>query len=132
MLKESVNWDYQWGQIVGRAWADDDFKQRLLADPSGALKEYDLPPPAGLRIEVLENPNRILEDIDGVMRLVLPSKPSAAELSEEDLCSIGGAVAAERCGSGGCHACGHCGGCEACGSCVTCIWCYESTQSDEN
>jgi hypothetical protein len=120
MFKQSVSWDYQWGQIVGRAWADHDFNQRLRADPAGVLKEYDLPPPAGLRIEVVEGPDRIPEDTDGVVHLVLPCKPSAAELCEDELCSMG-AVAAARCGCGGCHSCGRCG---ACGACVACVWCY--------
>jgi hypothetical protein len=124
MLKQSVNWDYQWGQIVGRAWGDDDFNQRLLADPAGVLKEYDLPPPVGLRIEVLEACDRVPEDTDRVMHLVLPGKPSAAELSEEELCSAGGPVAADRCGCGGCHGCGGCRGCGGCGGCVACVWCY--------
>jgi hypothetical protein len=125
MLKQSVNWDFQWGQIVGRAWADDDFSQRLRADPASILKEYDLPPPAGLRIEVVEGSDHVPEDTDGVMHLVLPGKPSAAELSEDELCSGGGAVAAARCGCGGCHACGRCGACGACGGCVVaCVWCY--------
>ena len=35
MLKKSNTWDYRWGQIVGRAWADDGFSQRLRADPAG-------------------------------------------------------------------------------------------------
>jgi hypothetical protein len=124
MLKQSVNWDYQWGQIVGRAWADDDFNQRLLADPAGVLKEYDLPPPVGLRIEVLEDPDRVPEDTDAVMHLVLPGKPSAAELCEEDLCSLGSAVDVARCGCGGCHGCGGCGGCGGC------VWCFHP--ADEN
>jgi hypothetical protein len=119
MFKQAVNWDYQWGQIVGRAWADDGFNQRLRADPAGVLTEYGLPLSAGLRIEVLENPDRVPEDTDGVMHLVLPGKPSAAELSEEELCN-GGAVAAARCGCGGCHSCGRCGGC---GACAACLWC---------
>src|ERR1700733_11480951 len=103
MLTQSVNWDYQWSQIVGRAWADDDFSQRLLADPASILTEYQLVPPAGLRIEVLQNPARVPEGGDGIMQLVLPEKPSAAELSEDELCSAGSAVAAARCGCGGCH-----------------------------
>ena len=90
MSRKSNNWDYQWGQIVGRAWADDGFNQRLRTDPAGVLTEYDLPPPAGVRIEVLEDPDRVPEDTDGVMHLVLPGKPSAAELSEEELCNVGG------------------------------------------
>jgi hypothetical protein len=120
MLTKSKTWDYQWGQIVGRAWADDRFSQRLRADPAGVLSEYDLSPPAGLRIEVLENPDRVPEDTEGVMHLVLPGKPSAAELSEEDLGKSGGAVDAARCGCGGCHGCGGCGGC---GGCEACFWC---------
>jgi hypothetical protein len=120
MYKQSDNWDYQWGQIVGRAWADDEFSQRLLADPISVLTEYDLSPPAGLRVKVLANPERVPEDTAGVMQLVLPGKPSVAELSEEDLCSMGGPVGADRCGCGGCG-CGRCGGCGACGACV---WCY--------
>jgi hypothetical protein len=118
MLKNSDNWDYQWAQIVGRAWADDSFNQRLRADPAGVLDEYDLPPPAGIRIEVLECLDGVPEDTDGVLRLILPGKPSAAELSDDELCSAAGAKAAARCGCGGCHGCGGCGGC------VACLWCY--------
>jgi hypothetical protein len=125
MLGQSVNWDYRWGQIVGRAWADDDFKQRLLADPAGALKEYDLPPPAGLRIEVLEDPDRVPEDTDGVMHLVLPGKPSAAELSVDELCRVGGAVAADRCGCEWCHRCQRC-------HCGWCGGCHHPPRPDEN
>jgi hypothetical protein len=117
MFKQSVNWDYQWGQIVGRAWADDDFSQRLLADPVSVLREYDLAPPAGLRVEVLADPDQVPEDTAGVIHLVLPEKPSAAELSEDDLFSMGGAVGADRCGCGGC-------GCGGCGRCGGCIWCF--------
>jgi hypothetical protein len=120
MTKKSNNWEYQWGQIVGRAWADDGFNQRLRADPAGVLTEYGLPLSAGLRIEVLEDPDRVPEDTDAVMHLVLPGKPSAAELCEEELCSAGGPMAAARCGGGGCHRCGGCGGC---GGCVACVWC---------
>jgi hypothetical protein len=118
MSKESNNWDYQWGQIVGRAWADNGFNQRLRAAPAEVLTEYGLSPSAGLRIEVLEDTERVPEDTDGVMHLVLPAKPSAAELCEDDLCSPGGPVAVLRCGCGGCHQCG--GGC---GGCVGCVWC---------
>jgi len=121
MFKQSGDWEFQWGQIVGRAWADDDFSRRLRTDPTSVLKEYNLPQPVGVRIEVLDNPDRIPEDTAGVMHLVLPGKPSSAELSEDDLCSVGGGVEAGRCGCGGCHGCGHCGGC---GGCVACIWCY--------
>jgi hypothetical protein len=118
MLKQSVNWDYQWGQIVSRAWGDNNFNQRLISDPTSVLAEYDLPLPAGQRVAVLENPHQIPEDTDDVMHLVLPGKPSDSELSEEELGGAGGIVAADRCGCHGCHGCGGCGGC------VACVWCY--------
>lgn len=127
MFKQSVNWDYRWGQIVGRAWADSDFNRRLLADPASVLTEYDLRPPAGVRINVLEDAEHVPADTESVMHLVLPSKPSAMELSDEELCSPGTAVA--RCGCGGCHGCGGCGGCGGC--VVTCIWCYYALPDSE-
>jgi hypothetical protein len=118
MLKQSVNWDYQWGQIVGRAWADDEFSQRLLADPISVLTEYDMEMPTGVRVKVLADTERVPEDTTGVVHLALPSRPSDAELSEEDLRSTG-PVGVDRCGCGGCG-CG-CGGCRGCSGCV---WCY--------
>jgi hypothetical protein len=124
MFKQSINWDYRWGQIVGRAWADHDFNDRLFADPTGVLTEYDVPPPVGVHIKLLENPDQIPDDTDEVMYLVLPSRPSAAELSDEELGSAGGVVTTARCGCGGCH---HCGGCGGCGGCYACVWCYYDT-----
>jgi hypothetical protein len=128
MFRQSANWDYKWGQIVGRAWADDDFNQRLRGNPAGVLEEYGMPQPTGLRIELLDNPDRVPDDTDGIMHLVLPGKPSAAELSEEELSSAGSGAEAARCGCGGCHGCGGCGGC---GGCAACIWCW-STLPEEN
>jgi hypothetical protein len=116
MPGQLVNWDYQWGQIVGRAWADDDFKHHLLADPARALAEYELVPPAGVRIQVLENPARVPESTAELMYLVLPVKPSDEDLSEDDLCSVSGAEAADRCGCEWCHRCGRCYG-GWCGGC---------------
>jgi hypothetical protein len=116
MLGQPVNWDYQWSQIVGRAWADDDFKERLVADPAAILREYDLAPPAGVRVELLEEFEAAPEDTDEVLYLVLPAKPSDEELNEDELCSVGGAVGAKRCGCEWCHRCYHCH-CEWCRGC---------------
>jgi len=113
MVGQSVNWDCQWGQIVARAWTDDDFKQRLFADPAKTLQEYDLTPPAGCRIKVFDDPDPVPKDAEGVLHLVVPSKPSAMDLSEEVLVSGFGPVAANYCGCGRCHRC-HCGWCGGC------------------
>lgn len=55
-------------QLVAKAWADESFKQRLLADPVAVLKAEGLELPAGLTVKVLEN-------TDKVFHLVLPPNP---------------------------------------------------------
>jgi Nitrile hydratase, alpha chain len=113
MREQVANWDYQWSQVVGQAWADDAFKQRLFADPAAALKDYGLDMPAGVRVLVLENPDTMPQNTDEVLHFVLPPKPSAEDLSEEEL--HGGTVGPglDRCG------CGHCG-CQHCHYCARC------------
>lgn len=80
-----------WSQIVAKAWADDKFKQRLLADPAAVLKENGLTVPAGLTVKVAE-------DTDKVRNLILPVNP-AAELSEAELDLVAGGRA-DPCGWG--------------------------------
>jgi hypothetical protein len=117
MIGQLVNWDYLWGQIVARAWANHDFKQRLLTDPLGVLDEYDVAVPAGFRLEVIEDSQPVPENTGPVHYLVLPARPSDEDLSEDELCSVGGAQAAERCG------CEWCQRCERCHRCERCEWC---------
>ena len=93
-----------WNQIVARAWCDDDFMKRLLADPLAALGEHDLLVPLGTNIEVVIGSEVRIEETDAVHRFILPARP-AHELVEEDL--VGDAVA-YYCY---CRACGACGGC---------------------
>ena len=103
--------EYQWGQVVAQAWSDPAFKAKLLADPVAVLQENGVRPPAGLRINVAEN-------TDEVLNLVLPAKPPAQELSEEDLQPVGasqrGYESCFRCGES-CNRCGEsCHRCERC------------------
>ena len=81
-----------WGQIVAKAWADEPFKKRLLADPLAVLKEHNMDVPLGVQV-------KIVEDTDMVYYLRLPLKPSMEELSEEDLEKVagGGAKCGKRC-----------------------------------
>jgi hypothetical protein len=76
----------QWGQVVARAWSDDAFKQRLLADPRTVLAEAGLPVPENLQLEVHEaTPTHL--------HLVLPQPPPRREgtkLSEADLQQVAG------------------------------------------
>ena len=55
-LEKMMDWRVSWNRAVARAWADPDFKLRLL-DPRGAnsaLAEIGWPPPQGLTIYVKE------------------------------------------------------------------------------
>jgi hypothetical protein len=90
----------QWGQIVARAWADPEFKARLVADPKTVLREHGIEPAAEVEL-------RVVEDSPGVQNLVLPACPSG-DLAEEELAPT--AVGYCYCGySGGCWRCGRCG-----------------------
>jgi hypothetical protein len=99
----------QWGLIVAHAWADDDFKSRLLSDPKAVMREHGLELPAGAEI-------RVVEDTPEVRHFVLPASPTG-DLSEEELSPVAGADSFSgvcgRCGRCGCGCRCGCGGCEA-------------------
>lgn len=79
----------QWGQVVARAWTDDGFKQRLLADPRDVLAEQGLAVPAGVAVEVHEA-------TPAVLHLVLPPPPSD-KLDLEHLDQVAGGLCANLC-----------------------------------
>jgi hypothetical protein len=104
------DFEYQWSQLVARAWADPAFKAKLLADPAAVLKENGLIVPAGITLKVVENtPNTLY--------LTLPLPPAPEELSEEELHRAAGG-GGERCWYRCGERCWHrCGGCERCWRC---------------
>jgi PKHD-type hydroxylase/SM-20-related protein len=63
---------------VARAWADDAFKRRLLAEPAAALRETGLDVPPGAYV-------RVVEDTDRVLHLTLPQKPGPEEPATAEL-----------------------------------------------
>ncbi len=65
-----------WVQIVAKAWSDDAFKQRMLADPAAVLAECGIPVPAGVTIKAVENTS-------DTVYLTLPAKPEG--LTKETL-----------------------------------------------
>jgi hypothetical protein len=67
----------QYGKIVARAWTDDAFKQRLLADPKTVLAEFGIPSNASREIRVVENS-------ESVFYLVLPQKPGNLSADQID------------------------------------------------
>ncbi len=68
--------------VIMRAWRDDDFKSRLIADPIGTLTEAGIERPPGTTIKVLENTNDL-------MHLVIPNRPEG-ELSTDELEALAG------------------------------------------
>lgn len=72
-----------WGQIVAKAWQDESFKKRLLANPAAVLKDQGLETPAGVQLRVLENTDRLVH-------LTIPARPNAAELSDAALDAVAG------------------------------------------
>jgi hypothetical protein len=76
----------QWGQVVARAWTDEPFKERLLAEPQAVLAEAGLPVPPNLTVQVHEaTPTQL--------HLVLPSPPPGRQgdkLTEAELDQVAG------------------------------------------
>lgn len=94
-------------RVIAKAWADEDFKAALMANPKAALKTQGIDIPEGVTLNVLENS-------ENVINLVLPKLPDML-LTEE---ALGQSSEAARCGCGGCGGCG-CGGGGAC-ACIVC------------
>jgi hypothetical protein len=65
-----------WAKIVAKAWADEDYKQRLLNDPAAVLKAEGVEVPKGVEFKCVE----ATENLAG---LVLPPKPTAIGGVEE-------------------------------------------------
>ena len=87
----------QYGQVVAKAWADEEFKQRLLADPAAVLQAEGIAVPEGVELRAVEN-------TDKVLYLALPPKPSA-ELSDEQLDQLAGGATASTAASAGTFLC---------------------------
>ena len=69
--------------MVAKAWSDELFKKRLLADPAAVLKEHGIAVPAEMAVKVVEDSAR-------VVHLILPERPG--EVSDEELAKVAGGV----------------------------------------
>jgi hypothetical protein len=78
----------QWGRLVVRAWSDEAFKVRLLAEPAPALAEQGIALPPGMQVRVHEN-------TAALVHLSLPPRP-AEELSDEQLDAVAGGTPPAR------------------------------------
>ena len=71
------------GTVIAKAWTDEGFKARLLADPAAVLAAEGVQTPAGVTLKVVENTASLLN-------LVLPARPT--ELSDSDLDQVAGGL----------------------------------------
>jgi nitrile hydratase len=65
----------QWAKIVAKAWADEDYKQRLLDDPKAVL--------AAEGIELPDIDIKVVEATEKQAWMVLPPKPADGEIEQE-------------------------------------------------
>ncbi len=65
----------EWQRIVAEAWADDAFRQRLIADPKAVLAER------GIEIEE-EVEVQVVQGQKNVRYLLLPPKPEGEDETE--------------------------------------------------
>src|SRR5438105_14746299 len=73
----------RWGQMVARAWDDEDFRQRLVAEPEALLREEGFDLPEGIEVRIGEEEEQDLPE--GMVHLRLPARPSADDLIEDGL-----------------------------------------------
>ena len=72
-------------KVIAKAWADDSYKQQLMADPAKKLKEEGVEVPRNIQL-------RIVEDSENLRHVVLPPKPSSRELSAEEIAEVVGGL----------------------------------------
>jgi hypothetical protein len=78
------------GKIITRAWEDNAFKQRLLADATSIFAEEGIAVPGGIQVKVVEN-------TDTVFYFVLPQQPGPRTLSPNEIITIAGGQSGGHC-----------------------------------
>jgi hypothetical protein len=59
----------EWAKVIAQAWADEDFKKKLFADPTAVLKEHGIEFPEGMKV-------KLIEDKKGEVSIPFPARPS--------------------------------------------------------
>ena len=59
----------KYAKIVAKAWADEDYKKKLIASPKEILKQEGVEIPDKIKINIFEN-------TDNELNFVLPNKPN--------------------------------------------------------
>ena len=73
----------QYQQLIAKCWADEAFKQQLLADPAETLQAEGIEVPEGVQVRFMENTAEVLN-------VVIPLKPT--ELTDDALEGVAGGI----------------------------------------
>jgi hypothetical protein len=69
-------------EIIFRAWSDQDFKKRLIAEPRAIMEEFGADvPPEDFKIQIIESH-------PGEVCFVLPAAPDFGSMTEADIREI--------------------------------------------
>ena len=83
-MKKTIEERKQYAKIITKAWVDEEFKKRLLADSTTVLKENGIEIPEGMTVKFVEGKeNEILVPLT-------PRPYCTGELSDEDLENVAG------------------------------------------
>lgn len=91
------------GQIIAKCWEDEVFKERFKTDTASVLKEYGCDTPEGIRFNVIE-------DSENIVNILLPR--NNAELADDTLDCVAGGFTYS------------CAGACACASNSSCVLCH--------
>lgn len=85
MQVESQNWQINLAKIVAQTWADEDFRQRFLAEPAAVLREAGIALEESVTVVVNQGAYApaVLAGAEGgttVYEISLPSKPDDLDL----------------------------------------------------
>jgi hypothetical protein len=80
-------------KVISQAWADPEFKARLLDEPAAVFAEHGLEAAGGVELRAVENTPQVIY-------LTLPAQPSE-ELSDDALEAVSGGACAGTAGTAG-------------------------------
>ena len=96
-------------KVIGKAWADADFKSELISDPTRAFADLGVHWPDHYQLEFYDDPSAKVGDWSttgrgqtGELRVPIPPAPAGGSVSADDLAAVGGAGCACCCCSGLC------------------------------
>ncbi len=96
-------------KVIGKAWADSDFKASLISDPHATFAALGVHWPDHYDLEFYDDPSAKIGDWStvgkgqtAVLRIPIPPAPADGVVSADDLAAVGGAGGCCCCCSGLC------------------------------